>query len=294
MSVFTNCASEIFNLKKPAGAPKVELVARLPHQLGPEFNYDGRAFAACSWAHELETLAGDADCEVYRSRYTAPDQLLQLQLTLKLYQDFPVVEWLPELVNIGHQPSGIVDDFYSLAFAQAVPSKYKEQGTECTEVNLRRTFGGKSRLDDFVEQPFKLQDRYPDNALVMDTDEGRSSAAWLPFFGLDFSEQHGVNVGIGWSGAWKARFSLNDTLTVKAGMLKTHFRVLPGERIRQPSIFLHYRDGLSVRQGQNQLRQFILKHHSPRDARGELIRTPLPAMIGSGVRMSSPRASRGL
>lgn len=283
--LFTNYAMETFNLKKPdvPGKPGSQTITGLPHKLGPDFNYDGRAFTACPWTHDLETLAGGANCDIYRSRYTAPDHILQLQLTVKIYKDFPVVEWLPELVNIGNKPSGIVDDFQSLALAYNVQPKYKKEGCEIKEVKIRRAFGSKSRYDDFVDQPFILRDRYPDNTLVMDTDEGRSSATWLPFFGSDFSDQHGFNVGIGWSGAWKAQFHLHDSFTVNAGMMKTHFRVLPGERIRQPSIFLQYRDNLSVRQGQNQLRQFILKHHSPRDARGEIIRTPLPVAAWGGL-----------
>jgi alpha-galactosidase len=258
-------------------------IAGLPDKLGPDFNYDGRSFAACpwTWTYGLEMLASDSNCDVYRSSYTAPDHILQLQLTVKIYKDFPVVEWLPELVNIGNQPSSIVDDFQSLAIECEVQSKYKIE--ECKEVNIRRAFGAKSRRDDFVDQPFKLQDRYPHNRMVLDTDEGRSSAAWLPFFGIDCSDQYGFNVGIGWSGAWKAQFHLNDLLTVKAGMMQTHFRVLPGERIRQPSIFLQYRDGLSILQGQNQLRQFLLKYHSPRDARDEIIRTPLSVATWGGL-----------
>jgi len=260
-----------------------QTITDLLHKLGPDFNYDGRDFTACPWTHDLETLAGGADCDVYRSRYTAPDHILQLQLTFKIYKDFQVVEWLPELVNIGDKPSGLVDDFQSLALEYEVQPKFIKAGGEIKEIHIRRAFGSKSRRDDFVDQPFMLRDRYPDNTLVMDTDEGRSSAAWLPFFGLDFSDQHGFNVGIGWSGAWKAQFHLNDSLTASAGMMKTHFRVLPGEKIRQPSIFIHYRDGLSVRQGQNQLRQFILKHHSPHDAKGELIKTSCSMTTWGGL-----------
>ncbi len=258
-------------------------VAGLPQTPGLSFNYDGRAFSASPWEHKLEKFAGGADCDVCRHRYTAPDNILQLQLTVKTYNDFPVVEWLPELVNIGDKPSGIVDDFQSLALEREVHPKCKKEGYEFKEVSIRRAFGSKNRRDDFVDRPFTLRDRYPDNSLVMETDEGRSSAAWLPFIGIDFPEQQGFNLGIGWSGAWKAQFYLQDSLKIKAGMMNTHFRLLPGERIRQPSIFLHRRDGLSVRQGQNQLRQFILKHHSPRDTRGEIIRTPLPIMAWGGL-----------
>ncbi len=282
MQAFANSARNIFDLAKSEMHKKLGANAGLPHKLGPDFNYGGRAFSDGRWIHDIETLGGGADCDVYRSIYTAPDHVLQLQLAIRIYKDFPVVEWLPELVNIGNKPSGIVDDFQSLAFEYEVQSQNKEKEYAFKAVNIRRAFGSKNRRDDFVDQPFLLRDRYPDNALVMDTDEGRSSAVWLPFFGIDFSDQRGFNVGIGWSGAWSAKFKLNDSLCVKAGMMKTHFRVLPGEKIRQPSIFIHYRDGLTVCEGQNQLRQFILKYHSPRDAHGKIIKTPLPITAWGG------------
>ncbi|OGV47974.1 MAG: hypothetical protein A2X49_01315 [Lentisphaerae bacterium GWF2_52_8] len=256
----------------------------LPENLGPEFTYDGIASAPMIWEQDTELTSSSDDCDIYRSRHTAPDKILQLQLTVKIYKDFPVLEWLPELVNIGDKPSGIVDDFKSLAFeCEVQPIHVREHAYPLKEVKIRRSFGSKNSRDDFMDQPFTLRERYPDNTLVMDCDEGRSSAAWMPFFGIDFSEKYGFNVGIGWSGAWKTEFGLSEMLNVKAGMIKTHFRVLPGEKIRQPSIFLQYRDGLSVREGQNQFRQFMLKHHSPHGANGELIKTPLPIMAWGGL-----------
>jgi len=64
MDLFTKFAFEAFNLKK-ADAP----VAGLPDQLGPDFTYDGHAFAASrrTWAHDLETVASSPDCDIYRS-----------------------------------------------------------------------------------------------------------------------------------------------------------------------------------------------------------------------------------
>ncbi len=257
--------------------------AFLPERLGSAFVYEGVSFSPAGWANDCAVLSRSEDVDIYRSTYVAPDNRLKLQLTVKVFKDFPVVEWLPELVNESSEPSGVVDDFMSLALAVTVRPPDAPGGYGFREVLVRRSFGSKSRRDDFVAQPFTLLDRYPENRLTMDTDEGRSSAAWLPFIGIDLSERKGFNVGIGWSGAWKATFTLDDSLTVNAGMMRTHFRVLPGETIRQPSIFVHYRDDLSVRDGQNQLRQFILKHHSPHDAAGALIRTPLPITAWGGL-----------
>jgi alpha-galactosidase len=97
---------------------------------------------------------------------------------------------------------------------------------------------------------------------------------------MDFSETDGINVGVGWTGRWQGmvdvsldrRFDPSGRVTASAGMMNTHFRLLPGEEIRQPSILLHFRHGLSVEDGQNQFRRLLRKHHSPLDTAG----TPLP------------------
>ncbi len=256
---------------------------RRPATLGPAFTYGKKPFSPDLWKKRVEPLSSSAQCEVTRATYTSPDRKLQMRLTVTVYKDFPVVEWLPELTNPGQAPSQIVDDFQSLSFACAVPVQREKESYGFRQATIRRCYGSKNSRDDFLAQPFILRERYPDNTLRMDTDEGRSSAAWLPFFGIDLTETAGFNIGIGWSGAWQAAFSLNETLTVRAGMMKTHFRVQPGETVRQPSIFVQRRDGLSVRAGQNQLRQFLLSHHSPRDGHGELIRTPLPISTWGGL-----------
>jgi len=68
MKAFANYAMEIFNLKKPdvPKMPGAKTITGLPCKLGPDFNYDGRAFSACPWAHDRETLAGEPDCDGYR------------------------------------------------------------------------------------------------------------------------------------------------------------------------------------------------------------------------------------
>jgi len=284
---FADYAMSMFGLGAKTTGLKTLVVGEgansMPSKLGPCFNYDGAAFDPKSWGQKVEMISRSEDCDIYRSLYMSPDKILQLQLTIKVYKDFPVVEWLPELMNIGGRPSGIIDDFKSLALEKDV-SSIGAKSYPLVEVKIRRSYGSKNSRDDFMDRPFILRKRYPENRLVMDTDEGRSSAAWMPFFGIDFSEKHGFNVGIGWSGAWNAGFNLNnDLFAVNAGMMKTHFRLMPGEKIRQPSIFIHYRDGISVRDGQNQLRQFILKHHSPHDARGELIKTPFSMTTWGGL-----------
>ncbi len=266
------------------------------------FRYDGASRP--SGAMTCETLADTPDFIRWRVTERLPDGRLTLVTTVTRYRDFPVVEWLPELVNEGDAPSCIVSDFRSLSFDLDVPDRstgYIETPYTSTcryplcDIALRRTLGSKNAQSDFMPETVFLRPRYPENCVRLDTDEGRSSAAWLPFFGLDFSEKQGINIGIGWSGRWFAEFRhLGDHLAVEAGMPETNFRLLPGERLRQVSVFVHSREGLSVEDGQNQLRRFLLKYHSPHRADGTPVRTPLPLAAWGGQTTESMLSTIGM
>jgi alpha-galactosidase len=258
-------------------------------RFGPAFSYDGCPFDPSAWerrvAQQDETPDFTRDLITFRS----PDQRLELRLHLTRYHDYPVVEWLPELCAAGDTPTAIVADFLSLGLHMPLTTPAGHYPNR--QVRLRRNLGSKCRQDDFASVPVTLRTRFPLNRVHLETDEGRSSAAWLPFFGVDFSPVEGLNCGIGWSGAWKADFTLSDAaLDIAAGMMHTRFRLLPGETIRQPSILVQARCGQTVACGQNQWRQFILKHHSPRDSRGRLIPVPLP-VSGWGGRPSRELAT---
>jgi alpha-galactosidase len=244
-------------------------------RFGPRFCYDGRPFALETWPRQVTQQADTPDLTRYTIVHLSPDHLLELRLQLAVHHDFPVIEWRPELRATGDTPTAIVADFQSLALNYPLAPLSGHYPNRL--ISLRRNLGSKNRQDDFAPAPVILRTRPPMNHVHMETDEGRSSAAWLPFFGVDFSPDEGLNFGIGWSGAWQADFALApDNLSLAAGMMHTRFRLLPGETIRQPSIFVQARSHQTLAQGQNQLRQFILKHHSPRDGQGRLIPVPHP------------------
>lgn len=255
------------------------------------FLCDGVEFRAGSITSDL--IEETADYRKYCLEKTSQDGTLTVRETVKIYRDFPVIEWLPELLNRSDRPSGIVSGFKSLDLSLDLIDRSTgylrtKDGFTCAypihDVALRRTLGSKNCQSDFTEETVMLYPRYPKDHVRMDTDEGRSSAAWLPYFGLDETEDQGLNIAVGWSGEWYADFKmLSHQLKVEAGMRETHFRVLPGETLRQVSIILHHRDGLSVEDGQNQFRRFMLKHHSPRRADGTVRQVPYSFSVWGGA-----------
>ena len=246
------------------------------------FNYNGEPFEAAE--NKLELIQETADWKKYINEDTSADGTLTVRTTITVYNDFPVMEFLPELLNRSERPSGIVSEFKTLdltlnLFDQSVGYLNTENGFTMAyplhDVALRRTLGSKNCQSDFIEEKVWLRPRYPEDHIRLDTDEGRSSAAWLPYFGLDITDEQGLNVAVGWTGAWYADFSMvYRDLQVQAGMPKTHFRVLPGETLRQVSLILHHRDGMSVEDGQNQFRRFVLKYHTPHAADGSVQYVP--------------------
>ncbi len=235
----------------------------------PAFDYHGVPFDGGSW--QMEELATDAAQRVVV--YTAPDGRLQLHLTIREYPEFGIVEWYPELTGCGTEPSELIENFHSLALTVALPAE--------TTVRIRRSYGTVNRDDDFRPDTVRLGSAGHDASLRMTTGEGRSSAAWLPFFSVDTGAE-GWNVGIGWSGAWTAEFSVGGgQLKLTAGMRHTRFRLNLGETLRQPSILLQrFTDADDARR---RLRRFLLTHHTPRNSAGIPFPVPISCMAWGGM-----------
>lgn len=70
---------------------------------------------------------------------------------------------------------------------------------------------------------------------------------------------------------------------MSAGMVKTHFRLLKGETLRQPSLLVFRRaKGVTPREMQTLIHRFMVDFKSPRDSRGELIHGISALTAGGG------------
>lgn len=258
-----------------------------PESLLPEFTYDGEAFDPARWSLQIREIG--ADCR--EIRFTSPDGLLELELDVRFYPDFDAVEYTPVLRNPGTEPGGLVENFRSLAWRSKVAHcPDRGHGGEPRTVLLRRNFGTKSNYLDFVAQDVMMGVggwllREETRRVAMVADEGRSSANWLPFWGVDFTPEHGILVGLGWSGAWRADFELtsNDCFTMTASQLATHFRVLPGEELRSLMVLVMFRDGIGVEAGQNRFRRLLGAHYAPHDVAGRPEVNPISLPVFGGI-----------
>jgi len=253
----------------------------------PDFTYNGIPFITSQWKQNTITTNPDRFVREFISR----DGKLKLSVEVRIYPEFNAVEYRPSLENISKETSGMVEDFKSLAWRAPVEfMKHLGHGGEYRSVFIRRNFGTKSNFLDYVAQPVILNNCsvYPrtfSTKAEMVTDEGRSSATWLPFWGVDMNPSQGLLVGLGWTGAWRADFeSDRGVFTMSAGMRKTHFKMEPGEKFMQPAVLVMFRENESVEQGQNRFRRLLTEHFAPRDAKGKVRENQVFGAVFGGIK----------
>ena len=223
-----------------------------------------------------------------------PGKLI-LRMNMRIYRRFPIVECLPYLENPGAESSGIVEDIRTLDLQEELPPQnfVMPNWMDGTRITVRYNLGSCADINDFIPQKRELWTRSGSNRFIMESHEGRPSSTFLPYFGVDTGELGGMNIGVGWGGAWKAVieiplenssvFSRLHHYRISLSMLRTRFRVLPGEKLRQVGFFLHFRGEKSVRDAQNEHRRFMIAHHAPRDSKGNLLKPPVSFVTWGGL-----------
>ena len=205
-----------------------------------------------------------------RVTWTDPATGMELALEFRSFEGFPAVEWVGRFTNRGNTDSPILSDIQALS------------ATWLGEANTRlfRSRGSRCLADDFqlLDEPLT-----PGSRIQMAAGGGRSSNDWLPFFNLQ-SGNMGVITAIGWTGQWAAEFihNYNGLVTFQAGMEKTNLTLHPGESIRTPRMLLLFWQGDRLA-AHNQLRQFILRHHTPRP-NGKALEGPLTVAHWGGMK----------
>ena len=254
------------------------------------FSYGGEPSNAlfASWlkTRQSQTLADGTT--LHTAKWRDPKTGLECVLELKEYADFPAIEWVVHFRNTGEADTPILEDIRAVDLAGGVDHA----------ITLHRSRGSSCSKNDFAYSRDVLE---RGGSITMTPVEGRSSTAWLPFFNLveektsgpwiDFLSSknapeptRGTIIAIGWTGCWSARVDLSqgNVLGVQAGVEKTHLTLHPGEAIRTPSILLLGWQGKPI-DGNNLLRQFILKYHTPRPG-GEALVAPICNLTWGGMK----------
>jgi alpha-galactosidase len=218
----------------------------------------------------------ESDRKIHTVTYADPNSGLEMIAEILEYKDFPAVEWVLHFKNGGKADTPILENVQALDFAMDVQPGYGE-------VVLHRVLGcagscSTASISDFapVDEvlPLGVKSRVASVG-------GRSATSAMPFFNLEIPENRGVVVAIGWTGQWAAEFERpyfdkSSKVTVRAGMERTHLKLLPGEQIRTPRSLLLFWEGEWI-DGQNQFRRFVLRHKTPQ-VEGKPVQLPIAGM----------------
>jgi alpha-galactosidase len=231
------------------------------------FTYGGKPSAELlkNWQLKRASRPLDSQRTEHTLTYTDAATGLVLRCVGVEYRDYPAVEWVLFFRNSGGKDTPIIADIRALD--GGIPLARDKQAV------LRYARGSECRDDDFAPQvaPLGPSTSAPQgpwvgegNPVHLQSREGRSSCGVMPFFNVDAKTQ-GAICAVGWTGDWAADiFRTDGEVRLRAGMQRTHLKLLPGEEIRSPRILLLFWGEDRIR-GHNLLRQFILAHHCPRN-----------------------------
>jgi alpha-galactosidase len=233
-----------------------------------EFMYNrGGSFGIMKgWAKERSEaqLSENAKQTIFVA--TDPNTKLEVRLEVTEYSDYPAVEWVLRFTNKGNEDTPILQNVLPLStsFANAKPGD---------PFRIRYALGSHERTDDF--RMTETQTVSPAEILTLGPVGGRSSDGILPFFNL-LKSTGGVCIGVGWTGQWQTTFrhAEDQSMSARAGMEFTHFKLRPGESVRTPAILLVFWDGDDPLRGHNLLRATLRDHFTPRPG-GKPVQVPI-------------------
>ena len=211
------------------------------------FKLDGKEFDPADWVREI------AEVPDFGGKYTGgstenivlthKDSGLKITVEATTFEEKATCQWTVYIENTGKENSGVISDFYAIdtVFNTGKGDLYYSTGsnTDATDFTLIK------KSLNFIERSFSGVD-------------GKPTEAYLPYFNIR-GENHGMILGIGWTGQWNATFKQtkgNTTITAKQESLEAY--LLPGESIRSPLISLSFYENQNPLKGFNLFRDWVM------------------------------------
>jgi alpha-galactosidase len=223
-------------------------------ELPIDFRYGEKSFRelAGSWNFTSEAVEGSPATTV--SRWADPKTGLVVELRSRVFEDFPVAEWVATLTNTGKEKTPLISEL----------SGFDGQilGVPRNGYLLHYQLGSRTQIDDFAP---KTQPLEPDGTFALATSGGRAAMTHLPFFNVAW-KTGGAIVAVGWPGQWETVFSRKESgsrLSIKAGQQSLSTVLEPDESIRTPRMVLLLYSGDWI-DGQNLWRRWAIAHVIPR------------------------------
>ena len=250
-----------------------EMLIRDPRnlkQLTPDapfsFIYGGKPSAEFldSWTQTRTTRQIDDRRTERTLTYTDPDTGLEVRCISVDYLDFPTVEWTLYFKNTGKADTPILEKI------QAIDTLFP--WSDERKITLHHSVGSPGSREDFRPLEEELS---PNREKRLYAVGGKSSQLFMPYYSVDAGTQ-GVILAIGWPGEWDStiRNVGGHGLQVRAGQMKTHFKLFPDEEVRTPRIVLQFWGGRPI-DGQNVWRRWMFEHNlrKPKEGLEKLLTT---------------------
>lgn len=210
------------------------------------FKVDGEEFNPEQWEKSVKSAEKGAKYQGGNTEYlvlTNKDKGLEVTVETTAFSENATCQWTVYIKNTGTENSGVISDFYALnsAFATGNADLYYSMGSDTAASDFSLI---KKSLT-FSEKTFS-------------GNEGKPTEAFLPYFNIS-GDDHGMLLGIGWTGQWTAGMSEtkgNTNITVKQENLEAY--LLPGEEIRSPLVSIGFYNSDNPLKGFNLFRKWIM------------------------------------
>ncbi|MHB1002175.1 MAG: NPCBM/NEW2 domain-containing protein [Armatimonadota bacterium] len=216
--------------------------------------------------HAVDSSVDSMD--LHTVTYTDPDTGLKVSCEIKIYKDFPAVEWLARFTNTGSKDTAVIGAIRPLDLQFAMPSDDKAVFHYVRAHDPAPAY----YVYEPVDKTLSSHDR-----VTLPADVTTPSQTYLPYFNLELPGG-GICGGIGWTGQWEMdAMREGKQMSLKIGQQHTHLRLHPGESIRTPRVLLMSWKGSDRMIGQNLWRQLLFSHYVPH-ADGQVL-TPLMSQM---------------
>ncbi len=223
--------------------------------------------AGFSFTYGERRVSGAASMQV--------DAHLRVTVETASYPEFAATEWVLWFENPSAERSAILSDIRDGDFLVPLPpASEKFMGDislpgDRAVISMNGCVPGidysvndASSATEFAAVPHYFHPRRGKNgnAFVFANHGVHSSDGQMPFFEITQAGQ-GAIVAIGWTGAWRAKFTDDaDGVRVEAGLAKARFYLEPGEKLRTSRILvMNYASGEDA---SNKFRRLIRRHFS--------------------------------
>ena len=261
-----------------------------------EFLKSNRRFSFKLDGVDISDLACSAESRENGSELTVTyrfDGGLTVTSRAKKIEGYDAYEWVNYLENESNTPTGIISELWDADIELPMAHEEKRRWTakfpdpKKATVVIAPSGSNWTHLEFYCDtEKFDNNERV-NHICVGKTKKyastgGRSSEGSAPFFNVH-KEGAGYIFAIGWSGQWNAEISrAEDGIAFKSGIENTHFRLLPGEKIRTSSIVIMKYEG-DVISSQNKWRRLVKEHYSLIGSEGRPKYGPFCASVWGGL-----------